>query len=181
MQKVRIYMFQSLLRRKLLCLVALLGFLIGVVVHVVASLQIANTIIVWAIWLLGIGLFVVCGPMVLSEIFVDPCPSIKSRPWEKFARSLPLWTHYIGGILFIYAVISIAIIAASPNDGVPIEKNGKYFLHDNNISRQISLDDYNYYVARKYKLFTACTNLFYFVAFCYFGLYKTKDIEAPRQ
>ncbi len=119
--------------------------------------------------------------MVLSEIFVDSSPSIKSRPWEKFVKSLPVWTHYVGGVLFTYAIISIAVIAASPNDGVPVERNGKYFLHDNNVSKQVSQDDYSYYVARKYRLFTACTNLFYFAAFCYFGLYKPKDVEGQRK
>ena len=56
-------MLKSLLRCKLLCLVALLGFFIGVSVHVVAILQTANTVVAWATWLLGIGLFAVCGPM----------------------------------------------------------------------------------------------------------------------
>ena len=154
---------------------ALFGICAGVLIQVVSILHLTTFVNSGTVWLLGVGLFVVCTPMVLSEIFADSSPSLKSRPWERFVKSLPQWTHYVGSAFFVYAIVSVALVAASPTDGVAIANKKGYFLHDNGISRRISRSQYKHYVARNAALFASFTNTIYFIGFCYFGLYTKKN------
>lgn len=159
---------------RLFAYITFCGLCISATLHVTSILAPSASQHLYGISLIaGIGAFSTGLPIVVAEILRVP-PSARSRPGRDFARSLPAWSTSLAAILFCYVLINFVIISTSIGNEYPVEYNGEYFLEHNAESKQINLEEYEYYRASRMKLLTSFMMLYYLVATYYFALYRAK-------
>src|SRR5215210_6903144 len=89
---------QSFLFRKVLAIVAFLGFAISLVVHLATYLGVNVSRHIPAVWVLHVGVFVVFVPMVIatySKTGKDGATS-GGNYWREFFNPMPRWVRYLG-------------------------------------------------------------------------------------
>jgi hypothetical protein len=162
--------------RKILAILAALGFAVSLVVHLATYLGVNVSRHVPAVWLLHVGVFIVFVPMVIT-IYTK---SGKSRPqsggdfWRQFFNPMPRWVRLLSYGLFAYVAINFILFVALSRDGSPDVIGGKYVLRsdgrveEQRVIREITMEEYDLREARVVRGFSGHWLVFYLIAALYF-------------
>jgi hypothetical protein len=171
---------------------ALAGFILSVIIHVSAVLQINAALVLSPfVWILHLGIFIVFIPFVIScyqtAVKISaaagrPAMTGAGRayfPLSAIRAVFPAWTLVIGGLLYVYIMVNFAIFTSSTGGGSPIFEGGKYLLQSHGtLIREITEAEYNGFLMNQVRGFSGHWLAFYFVPFAYF-LFRKKSVPAP--
>jgi hypothetical protein len=113
------------------------------------------------IWLLHIGIFVVCLPAFAIQGMLPRGDGGKFKPFEY----APKWMRLLMGVAFIYAIVNFVIFIFLMSSGSPYRENGRFVLKDHGkLVRQITEQEYHQYKAYEVRGFSGHWMLFYAAA-----------------
>jgi hypothetical protein len=154
--------------------VALVGFLLSLVVHVQALMGIDVASPIPSVWLLHVGIFIVFLPFVL----LSRKDFAGNRSWFGMAKGLPLWVAVLGGGIFIYALVNFALFMLHTEGGNPTFENGKYLLMEHGkLIREITGTEYSAFKVNEVRGFSGHWLVFYFVPAAYFLFWKPSAVQ----
>ena len=148
-------------------LLALAGFLLSLLVHVLSLAHVDVMSRVPAVWGLHFGVFAVFIPFVLAL-------SKQKREGRRLTASemralLPAPYAWIAVLLFVYVIVNFALFMAATGHGNAVARDGKYLLMDHgSVERELSADEYARMQANVLRGFSGHWMLFYFLPFAYF-------------
>lgn len=157
---------------RFIAFVALLGFVLSLVVHIVALLGRDVSAQVPLVWSLHVGIFIVFIPFVLSSRkVVGPKPS-----FAELRELFPGWVVTLGAVIFAYAILNFLFFALATQGGSPSIRDGKYALEEHGrLIRTLSASDYASFKANDIRGFSGHWLVFYFVPFAYFMFCKKSN------
>ena len=153
----------------LIALIALLGFLVSLAVHISALSGIdVNTH--WpSVWVLHFGIFVVFIPFVFSS---RKAFGAKLKLAE-LRGSFPTWVIAVGIAIFAYAAVNFLLFMLATEGGNPDFRDGKYvLLSHGKLIRELTQAEYSSFRANEIRGFSGHWLVFYFVPFAYFMFRK---------
>jgi hypothetical protein len=166
---------------RFIAFIALSGFVLSVVVHIVALLGRDVSAQVPLVWSLHLGIFVVFIPFVLSSRKVlGPKPSL-----AELREIFPGWVVALGGVIFAYAILNFLLFMLATQGGSPSIHDGNYVLEDHGrLIRTLSASEYASFKANEIRGFSGHWLVFYFVPFAYFMFRKESNsslkTDAPK-
>ncbi len=114
---------------------AIVGYTLGLLVHLLAVAGIDATASVPVVWLLHVGIFIV----VVPSIFMAKADKARAaekgekeengRSWDRFAPNAPNWVKVAALLGFVYAVINFMYFIGNIQGSTSI-KDGQYTLHN---------------------------------------------------
>ena len=121
----------------LLALVACLGLLLSLTVHVAALLGFNVSEQVPLVWLLHVGIFIVFIPFVILSRKV-----LGSKPTFAQVRKLfPGWVVALGVLIFAYAIVNFVFFILATQGGSPSIRDGKFVLQNHGrLIRELVVD-----------------------------------------
>ncbi|NWK46471.1 hypothetical protein [Ralstonia pickettii] len=151
---------------------ALTGFALSLLAHVMALAGMNLATSVSAVWDLHFGIFVVFIPFILlSKNDLQGRRSL----WV-LAERVPPWVAIIGAALFIYAMVNFLLFALHSAGGNPVERHGKYLvMNHGKLIREITASEYAELRTNELRGFSGHWLLFYFVPAVYFLFWKRKE------
>jgi len=150
-------------------LVALIGLVISVVVHLLAVSGMDVLARFPYVWLLHIGIFVVFIPYAFSSR-----KTLGSRPTLAQIRTqFPDWVVAVGLCLLAYTIANFFLFMHAVSFGSPEIHEGKFLLLDHGkLIRELTADEFASLRSHQVRGFSGHWMFFYFVAFAYFLLRK---------
>lgn len=155
-----------------IALVALLGFLLSLGVHVTALLGIDVSEKMPFVWGLHVGIFAVFIPFVFSirKILGDKPTLIE------FRKLIPGWVATLMFMLMGYTFINFALFMLATEGGSPIIHDGKFILQNHgHLIRELSSTEYAAFRANELRGFSGHWLMFYFVPFAFFMFHDQPD------
>lgn len=160
--------------KKFLFYFAVMGWTLGLIVHLLSLADFDITDKVPFIWVLHIGVFVVWFPTVLDlkkneelKAYQQSRMLNKMNPFEFFKiilRQTPTWLTIIAVGGFFYAFINFMLFMTS-QIGVPDIKDGQYILHNHGqLIKTLTEQEYHQYKANEVRGFSGHWLAFYGVA-----------------
>lgn len=147
--------------------IAVAGWILGLMVHLLSLLSIDVQDKVPYIWLLHLGIFIVWIPTASMLKKSGGLSSVGSSPWRLFyslKQKAPDWVAAIAAGGLIYAVINFILFIAM-QDGTPAVSNGHYYLHHHGTRiRDITEQEYHHYRALTLRGFSGHWMAFYGMA-----------------
>ena len=155
-----------------LAILALLGLMLSLVVHIAALLGIDVSAKFPLVWSLHIGIFVVFIPFVLLSR-----KDLGSKPTMTRLRELfPGWVITLGAVIFVYALVNFLLFMLATQGGSPSIREGKFILQDHGrLIREITAGEYASFKANEVRGFSGHWLVFYFVPFAYFMFHKKSN------
>jgi hypothetical protein len=149
----------------LLAILAGLGFVFSLVVHVAAWCGRDVSTQVPPMWLLHLGIFVVFIPMVLSSQ-----KRLGSRMSIARLRTVfPGWVVTLGLVLSVYVVLNFLFFMLSTREGSPGLQHGKFILQSHgHFIRELTSAEYTALKANVVRGFSGHWLIFYYLPFTYF-------------
>ena len=149
----------------LLALVACLGLLLSLTVHVTALLGFNVSEQVPLVWLLHVGIFVVFIPFVILSRKV-----LGSKPTFAQVRKLfPGWVVALGVLIFAYAIVNFVFFILAAQGGSPSIRDGKFVLQNHGrLIRELTASEYASFKANEIRGFSGHWLVFYFMPFAFF-------------
>lgn len=163
--------------RYALGLVALTGFLLSLLVHVMVLMGVDLTTCVPAVWDLHFGIFVVFLPFVLlSRKGLAGKNSVLG-----IAADVPRWVAVLGAMIFAYAMVNFFIFTQHSENGNALIQHGKrVLLNHGKLIRELTASEYTALKANELRGFSGHWLLLYFMPAAYFLLRKpdaaTRDV-----
>jgi hypothetical protein len=150
-------------------LAALVGFIISLIVHISALLNIDVLMISPYVWLLHLGIFVVFVPFVFSSR-----KTLGTKPKLAEIRAVfPAWVVVIGICILAYVVLNFALFMMATKGGSPSVQDGKYLLlNHGKLIRELTFAEYTAFRTNEIRGFSGHWLVFYFVPFAYFTFRK---------
>ena len=155
--------------RDVLGIVALTGFLLSLLAHVMALMGIDLSASAPVIWDLHFGIFFVFIPFVL--------PSRKELAGRNsmlgIAADVPRWVAVLGAMLFVYAMVNLFLFTQHTEGGNAVIQHGKcVLLNHGKFIRELIASEYTVLKANELRGFSGHWLLFYFMPAAYFLLRK---------
>lgn len=151
-------------------LLALLGFIASLAVHIATLFQIDVAQYIPFVWVLHLGIFVVFIPFVFisRKLF-------GSRLSPNFLQdNFPTQVIMLGKVIMFYAVINFILFMIQSEGASPSVLNGKFALTSHGkLLREISENEYHVFQARVLRGFSGHWLIFYFVPLAFF-LFRKK-------
>lgn len=166
--------------KKYLFYLAVTGWILALLVHILSLADIDVKQTVPFVWLLHIGVFIVWIPVIFSlKENVEIKPMGKSMNaigfYKIIFKETPTWMKVIAGAGFVYAFINFMLFAASPS-GTPDIKDGQFILQNHGqVIRTITEYEYHHYKANVMRGFSGHWIFFYGVAIA--ALYKYSGLK----
>jgi hypothetical protein len=149
---------------------ALLGFAVSLVVNVASASRLDVSSRFPYIWILHVGMFVVCIPFVL----------VAHKEWgakSSFAAivsGFPLWARVVVVAAFAYAVVNVLLFAVLYNGNADI-LNGEYVLSSHGrVLAHLTEAQYHLHKAIEIRGFSALWLLFYLLPCLYFSFRRER-------
>jgi hypothetical protein len=162
-------MTTSQLLRRAIGVAALAGFLMSLVVHVESLLGVDVSSSMPYVWFLHAGVFVVFFPFVL----ISRKDFSRKSSILDMAKGLPGWVAFLGGAIFVYALVNFALFLLHAEGGSPMVENGKYLLMEHGrLTREITLTEFTALRANELRGFSGHWLIFYFAPAAYFLFWK---------
>lgn len=159
--------------KQTLGLIALVGFMISLLVHLLTYVGINAASFFPPIWLLHIGIFVVFIPFVLSTQSIQR--EHQRNALGVILKDVPLWAKLVLGFVFAYAMINFMLFIGLSEGGSPAIENGRYILQSHGtFIRELTESEYNWQQAYITRGFSGHWLLFYLAPAVYF-LFNQKD------
>jgi hypothetical protein len=160
--------------KKFLFYFAVLGWTLGLIVHLLSLADVDVTDKVPFVWVLNIGIFVVWLPTVLilkkNEELKEYQRSGKfnrTNPLEFFKilfRQTPTWLTIIAIGCFFYSIINFILFTTS-QPGTPYIQDGQYILRDHaQLIKTLTEQEYHHYKANQMRGFSGHWLVFYGLA-----------------
>lgn len=160
--------------KKIIFYIAITGWTLGLIVHLLSIADVDVTEKFPYIWLLHLGIFVVWLPTVLDmkknkELIEFKQSGMLNRmnPFEFFKiifKDKPIWLTVMAAGGFIYALINFALFMSS-QIGVPTVENGQYILQNHGqLIKAITAIEYHHYKANELRGFSGHWLAFYGIA-----------------
>lgn len=174
--------------KKYIFYLAVVGWTVGLVVHLLAVADVDVTAKVPFVWGLHIGVFVVWLPAILilknskaAQDFQKTGTLNTMNPGailKMMFHNTPAWLTVIAIGGFFYATINIMLFMAS-QPGVPDIQNGQYILHNHGqLIKKLTEQEYHHYRANELRGFSGHWLAFYgMAAAILFPFGKRKDAE----
>ncbi|MET2527163.1 hypothetical protein [Ralstonia pseudosolanacearum] len=155
--------------RYVLGAVALTGFLLSLLAHVMALLGTDLAASVPAVWDLHFGIFVVFIPFVLLSR-----KGLAGRnSMLGIAADTPRWVVMLGATIFAYAMVNFFLFTQHTEGGNAVVQCGKYvLLSHGKLIRELTASEYTALKANELRGFSGHWLLFYFMPAAYFLLSK---------
>ena len=162
---------------RLLVLIALLGFLLSLVVHVVTLLYIDVSEKIPFSWSLHVGIFLVFIPFVIfSRKDLGQSPT-----FSKLRKLFPSWFIALVIVIFVYAIVNAFLCILANEGGSPAIHDGKFILQTHGrLIRELSAVEYSSFRAREVRAFSGAWLFFYFIPFGYFMFRQTTNPSIER-
>jgi len=165
----------SNLLRRIFGLLALIGFIISLGVHVAALLgnDIASSF--KGVWALHIGIFAVFIPFMLYS-----WRDFGYRPTiMELGATLPRWAFFLGAFIMVYAVINFMLFIAGTQGGSPAIEGDQYvLLNHGKLIRHLTPQEYASFQANALRGFSGHWLVFYFSSFSYLLLGKNLTTQS---
>ncbi len=174
--------------KKYLFFLALAGWIMATVAHILSLVRMDVAEIFPYIWLLHIGIFVVFVPMVFdmqkNEELKEYKNSILGKKinviemYKVIFKYTPKWMFVLVAICFCYGIINFILFffeqhgTASIHNGIYVLENRGQFI------RNITEKEYHYYIAQNVRGFSGHWMVFYSFATAY--LYKFINIKSKK-
>ena len=173
--------------KKFLFWLALPGWTLAVIVHVLSIAGMDLNEKIPFIWSLHIGIFVVWIPTIFSlrkgeefKQFQKSSLLTRMNPLSLFKaifKTTPHWLTAIAVIGFFYAIINFLLFALS-QPAVPDAHNGQYFLENHGqIIRTLTEQEYHHYQANQLRAFSGHWIAFYGAAMAVLFPFKVNPKE----
>ena len=161
----------------LLALVALIGFLLSLAVHVAALFGIDVAAKIPLVWALHVGIFVVFIPFIILSPKV-----LGSKPAFADVRQLfPGWVMALGVVIFAYVILNFLLFILATQGGSPSIRDGKFVLQDHGrLIRELTASEYTSFKANEVRGFSGHWLAFYFILFAYFLFRKKANPSLKR-
>lgn len=161
----------------LVAVTALVGFIVSLVVHVSAILGVDASARIPFVWLLHLGVFVVCIPLVLSiqKVF-GPRPTI-----AQVRAAFPGWVVALGVAVLAYVVVNFLLFVVAADAGSPSIRDGKFVLEDHGrFVRELTSIEYTAFKAKEVRGVSGHWLYFYYMAFAYFMFRRQPNPSTER-
>ncbi len=146
---------------------ALTGFLLSLLAHVMALMGIDLTASVPALWNLHFGIFVVFPPFLLLS------RKAGRNSVLGIAADVPRWVAVLGAMIFAYAMVNLFLFTQPTESGNAVAQCGKYvLLSHGKLIRELTASEYTALKANELRTFSGHLLLFYFMPAVYFLLRK---------
>lgn len=155
--------------RYVLGVVALTGFLLTLLAHVMALMGINLTASVPALWDLHFGIFFVFIPFTLlaRKGFAG------RNSMLGIAADMPPWVVMLGALIFVYAMVNFFLFTPHTEGGNAVVQHGKcVLLNHGKFIRELTASEYTALKANELRGFSGHLLLFYFMPAAYFLLSK---------
>lgn len=160
--------------KKYLFYLAVIGWIVGLVVHLLAVAGVDVTAKVPFVWVLHIGIFVVWLPAILTlknsraaQEFQKTGTLNTMNPvaiLKMMFHNTPTWLTVIAIAGLLYAPINFMVFMASQT-GVPDIQNGQYIVHNHGqLIKKLTEQEYHYYRANQLRGFSGHWLAFYGMA-----------------
>jgi hypothetical protein len=155
-----------------LALAALFGFLLSLVVHILA-LSGMDVSAHWpTVWMLHLGIFVVFIPLVISN-----SKRLGAKPkFADFRADLPGWVLWLGVVFVAYSALNFILFILGTQGGSPDLRDGKYLLlNHGKLIRELTKAEYTALKANEVRGFSGHWLVFYYISFAYFMFVKKRS------
>jgi hypothetical protein len=153
-------------------LLALLGFILSLTVHIASLFQIDVAQHISFVWVLHLGVFVVFMPFILicRKLFGN-------RLSPNFLQdNFSIQVIILGKLIMFYAVINFILFMIQSEGASPSVLNGKFALTNHGkLVREITENEYHLFQARVLCGFSGHWLIFYFVPLVFF-LFRKKRL-----
>lgn len=161
--------------RRLISIVAFIGFAVSFVIHVATfwgiDLISGNP---W-VWALHIGIFPLFGLLYFSLRALFPMWEWR-QVWKKVYASMPAWLRYVVYAFFAYMLINFLLFYFLSKDGSPDFRDGKFVLYgQGKIIRELTEKEYRLQMAYVLRGFSGHWMFFYLLFGAHFWYPKPKD------
>jgi len=158
--------------KKTLCIIAGIGFALGLIVHVISLAGIYIGDKVPYIWGLHVGIFVVWLPAILelrkNPDLKQPSFGTMTNPFKFFGtifKDTPKPVMIISVVFFFYAMINFFLFMQAGGGGVPDIMDGKYVINNHgSIIRELTESEYFKMKANEIRGFSGHWMAFYGLA-----------------
>jgi hypothetical protein len=158
--------------KKTLCYIAGLGFILGLIVHIVSLFGIYLGEKIPFIWVLHVGIFIVWLPAVLelrkNTELKQPNFGTMVNPFKFFGiifKDTPKPVMIISVVFFFYAMINFFLFMQAGQGGVPDIMDGKYVIHNHgSIIKELTETEYFKMKANEIRGFSGHWMAFYGLA-----------------
>jgi hypothetical protein len=162
--------------RRLIAIVAFVGFALSVMVHGVTFLGVDLIEEFPLVWGLHLGIFPLFFLMMIA-IRIEEKDSYgffsKFPFWKKFFAPMPQWAKYLTYAFLAYALINFALFFFLSEGGTPELRDGNYVLHDHGrIIRELTEQQYRLKKAYVLRGFSGHWMYFYIICGFYFWFPK---------
>jgi len=156
----------------LLALLACLGFVLSLAVHVAALFGFNASTQIPHLWLLHLGIFVVFIPMVLTSQ-----KRLGSKvSFAKLRAVFPAWVVTFGLVLAVYVALNFLFTMISLREGGPGMQNGKFVLQSHGrFIRELTATEYTALKANEVRGFSGHWLIFYYIPLVYFLFAKRSN------
>lgn len=158
--------------KKLIFYFAVIGWILGLTVHILSLDDYDTTAKFPFIWLLHIGIFVVWFPAVYDltkneelKTYRQSATLTNSLGFYKIVfRNTPTWLTIIASVGFFYAIINFILFMASQH-GSPEIRDGQYILREHGkLIKTLTEQEYHHYRANEVRGFSGHWLAFYGMA-----------------
>ena len=154
--------------------VAVTGWVLGLLVHVLSIFDVDVQTQIPYIWLLHLGIFVVWIPAILTlrksesiRMFENPDTLKRMNPiafFKVICEKTPVWIVVIAAAGLFYAFVNF-LLFMTMQTGTPALKDGQYYLHNHGkLIRNITEQEYHHYKASLLRGFSGHWIAFYGIA-----------------
>lgn len=155
--------------KKTLCIIAGIGFVLGLIVHLISLAGIYIGDKVPYIWGLHIGVFIVWLPAILelrkNPDLKQPSFGTMTNPFKFFGtifKDKPKPLMIISVVFFFYAIINFSLSMQAGEGGVPDIMDGKFIINNHgSIIRELTEVEYNRMRANEIRGFSGHWMAFY--------------------